>query len=197
MSFRRYLLVLALAALPAIPSAQAQPIGLFEALLGGGARPLRQILPPPLVDPIYVPKRSRSARRAPAPRERYAGLPSPALTAPHVPKPGEILDTAGALKAVMADPTLQPGDIVVFPDGPRVFNGATDGPHRPASFERVDGSRLVGARTRDQLAALTGPGRPGAASVRLRGPAPTTPTLQAGAAAAPRVVYDGTLAVRR
>ncbi|MBO1909073.1 hypothetical protein J4G37_29930 [Microvirga sp. 3-52] len=52
---------------------------------------------------------------------------------PVEPKPvGEITNPVPAL---MADSTLRPGDMVMFPDGLRVFTGKSGGPHKLTDFK--------------------------------------------------------------
>lgn len=179
---------------------QAQGFGLLDQLFSGAARQLRA---PAYAapDPYYRPERGRAARalrKAPTAKARYAGLPASPTTVPaKKPERGAILDTPGALRAILDDPTLRPGDIVVFPSGPMVFTGATRAPHRMSSFERADGSRLVGRGTAALLAGLAPPApAKTAAKVRLRGPAARTETARATPADGPRVVYQGTLARR-
>ena len=96
-------------------------------------------------------------RRAPvdAPKVEYASLPKePAIEKPVAPSGPRL----PPLQAVLRDDTLRPGDVVMFPDGPRVFNGQTSGTasgwHKPTSFEPVGKSRLVTASARKVLAAL-------------------------------------------
>lgn len=179
--------------------AQAQGFNLFEQLFGGPARQMRAPVYP-TVDPYFRPERARAARavrKVPAARTRYAGLPSPsAVPAPSPKKPerGAILDTPGALKAILEDPTLRPGDIVVFPSGPRVFTGSSKGPHRMASFEPLDGSRLVSKATAAMVAGLSAPAAP--AKLRLRAPAAKQDVARTTPQDGPRVVYQDTMARR-
>ena len=56
--------------------------------------------------------------------------------------------------ALMRDPTLRRGDVVVLRDGPKVFKGGRTMPHRLSDFEDVRRTRLVGAKTRRQLTAM-------------------------------------------
>jgi len=56
--------------------------------------------------------------------------------------------------ALMKDPTLRPGDIVVMPGGAKVFKGGASVPHRLSDFEDVSRTKLVGAKTRRQLTAM-------------------------------------------
>src|SRR5689334_6431847 len=56
--------------------------------------------------------------------------------------------------ALMKDPTLRRGDVVVLRDGPKVFKGGWTMPHRLSDFEDVRRARLVGSQTRRQLTAI-------------------------------------------
>src|SRR5215207_9247245 len=66
--------------------------------------------------------------------------------------PREPLD--GPVAALMKDPTLRRGDVVVLPDGPKVFKGGRTTPHRLSDFEDVRRTKLVGEKTRRQLTAM-------------------------------------------
>ncbi|HEY8565307.1 MAG TPA: hypothetical protein VIL65_07390 [Beijerinckiaceae bacterium] len=111
-------------------------------------------LPLPAAVAIARPSGAKAhARRAPdrAPKLEYASLPKE----PAVEKPAVVSGPRlPPLQAILRDDTLRPGDIVMFPDGPRVFNGQTSEKHKAASFEPVAKSRLVTASARKALAAL-------------------------------------------
>jgi hypothetical protein len=62
--------------------------------------------------------------------------------------------TGDPVAALMKDPTLRQGDIVVLPDGPRVFKGGRTTPHRLSDFEDIRRTKLVGDKTRRQLTAM-------------------------------------------
>jgi hypothetical protein len=163
------------------------------------------------VDRAYNPERARAARalrKARQGKARYAGLPqgTPKVEAPKAepavkpvkgaPQKGAILDTKGALKAIMEDPTLRPGDIVMFPNGPMVFAGTSGTRHRMSSFEPADRSRLLPRSTAALLAGVTAPAVQ-TKTVRLRGKTEAA-KLEAPASdpGAPRIVYQDAL-VRR
>jgi hypothetical protein len=70
-------------------------------------------------------------------------------------KPARVRSDREIVADLMNDPSLERGDIVVFPDGPRVFTGR-GGPHRSArDFEKLDQSRLVASKTRNSILAAT------------------------------------------
>src|SRR3954470_24459567 len=64
------------------------------------------------------------------------------------------VDGADPVAALMRDPTLRRGDVVVLRDGPKVFKGGRATPHRLSDFEDVTRTKLVGAKTRRQLTAM-------------------------------------------
>jgi hypothetical protein len=70
-------------------------------------------------------------------------------------KPPRAAPDAEIVASVLKDPTLRRGDIVVFPDGPRVFRGDGTGSHRARDFEDLRASRLVDNRTRTAVLAST------------------------------------------
>jgi hypothetical protein len=59
------------------------------------------------------------------------------------------------LPLILTDDTLRSGDIVVFPDGPRVFTGLPGPRHSAVDFEKVRrGAVQLSRRTRDALAMI-------------------------------------------
>ncbi|MGO4526004.1 hypothetical protein AB4097_14190 [Microvirga sp. 2MCAF35] len=67
------------------------------------------------------------------PRPKPVVLEQPEIKKPVEPKPvGEI---ANPVPALLADSTLRPGDMVMFPDGLRVFTGRPEGSHKLADFK--------------------------------------------------------------
>jgi hypothetical protein len=61
-----------------------------------------------------------------------------------------------AVSLVLQDPTLRPGDIVILPDGPKVFTGGS-GRHSRADFEDVTRSHALSKDLRKAVLALTRP----------------------------------------
>jgi len=59
--------------------------------------------------------------------------------------------TGDPVAALLNDATLRRGDVVVLPDGPKVFKGGRAMPHRLSDFEDVRRTKLVGAKARRQL----------------------------------------------
>lgn len=67
---------------------------------------------------------------------------------------------ANPVAALLSDSTLRPGDIVMFPDGPKVFRGGGQAPHTLAAFKDARRSAAVSTATREALAALSRPESP-------------------------------------
>jgi len=55
---------------------------------------------------------------------------------------------------VLDDPTLRRGDVVVLPDGVKVFKGGRSTPYRLSDFDDVRSSKLLGGKTRQALMGL-------------------------------------------
>jgi hypothetical protein len=110
---------------------------------------------------------------APAPRDTYAA-PAPATTVepsrvrpkiivveplpapPAAPRSSAVLTNPVPL--LLSDPTLRAGDIAMFPDGVRVFEGGTGSRRTLRDFVPLDAARrLVSPPLRERLSAL----RPG------------------------------------
>jgi hypothetical protein len=69
-----------------------------------------------------------------------------------VPKPAQI--PANPHLALMTDPTLLAGDIVIFPDGPRVFRGQPGDRHAMSDFVPFAKAKGLTKADRKYLAAL-------------------------------------------
>jgi hypothetical protein len=105
--------------------------------------------------------------RAPAPYYHYPTAPQPrirrpkvvrdeAAKAPRTPRPMGAM--TNPVPELLADSTLRRGDMVMFPDGLRVFVGQTRGQHALEDFEPVSpNAKSVPQATRKLLAQL----RPG------------------------------------
>lgn len=121
--------------------------------------------------------RARRSARGAQPNARYAALPKPDSA-----KSDKLaVDAQGADRfnnkqfvdkkaiaadpnaAILRDPTLRAGDIVMTADGPKVFTGstgkekATGVRHRPRDFVDVKESKLVDKKTRQLLLAMMAP----------------------------------------
>lgn len=144
--------------------------GLFQNLFGGA--PAQTAAPQAIPQAEGAPRqtwrrasrsRAAEARAALRHRARYVALPK----AEPAEKAGalklsvaaeRITNPAQARAALLRDPTLRPGDIVILPEGPRVFVGeAGSTKHRMTAFEDVRRSSLVSAQTRRDILAMTTP----------------------------------------
>ncbi len=81
----------------------------------------------------YQPGPVIQPRRKARPRPKLVAVEQPEIKKPVAPKAaGEI---ANPVPALLADRTLRPGDMVMFPEGLHVFTGKTGGPHKLADFK--------------------------------------------------------------
>lgn len=99
------------------------------------------------------------AFRSVAPTIRRAGRPKPQIVRlpeqPVMPsKPADPSKRENPLVTLLSDPTLRKGDIVMFPDGPRVFRGTSGTRHAMADFVDVSRAKDISKSTRKALAAL-------------------------------------------
>lgn len=119
----------------------------------------RLFSPPVARVPVYPPYDYRTVphfERRIVRRPKAARLDEPSSKMPLKPKPlGEVTNP---LAELLADSTLRRGDLVMFPDGPRVFVGQPGKQHVLADFEQVTpASKAVPPATRKLVANL----RPG------------------------------------
>ncbi|MGF3022922.1 hypothetical protein ACQVP2_08840 [Methylobacterium aquaticum] len=191
------------------PGARAQDDGLDflrQIFSGPSAAPV-PVAQPSVVQPGDAPLRRRASRRnrlaaqakAVRGRTRYVALPKADVKAKET-KPLVLavspLKSLDARTALLRDPTLRPGDIVIMPEGPRVFHGeAGTDKHTMRDFQDVNRPGVVAAKTRKELLAMTAPigALPADAARRMMAQyqkvsaAPvTTPRVEAALA---RVVY--------
>ena len=136
--------------LAASSSAHAQ--GLFERLFGAPRmyQPPVYYVPAPRYEPAR-PVETRPERRAPA----VSYSPPPVM--PKKAKPARAMSEQEVVSSILSDPTLERGDVVVFPDGPRVFKGRDRAPRKLSDFEDLSKSRLVSKSVRQTVLAKTGP----------------------------------------
>ncbi|EIM27511.1 hypothetical protein [Microvirga lotononidis] len=126
------ILALALILPVAAGSVPAHAEGIFaflQALTQPAAPP-----PPPAQSFGYQPDQGlERSYQKPRPRPKPVVLEQPEIKKPVEPKPiGEI---ANPVPALLADSTLRPGDMVMFPDGLRVFTGRPGEAHKLADFK--------------------------------------------------------------
>lgn len=130
----------------------------------------RHVREPALREPTSREPKAVARQLAREPRARFASLPrveeraaarsaKPPVAAATPPKsqPLVALATAGSdpIASLLRDATLRPGDIVMFPDGARVFKGGRALPHAANTFEEVERSRLVSTASRKMMLTLT------------------------------------------
>ena len=81
--------------------------------------------------------RGRHARRA-TPTQVDVSQPALRPGAPQRIEPARVMTDAEMIESIMTDPTLRRGDVVEFPDGPRVYRGkGRFSSHRVSDFEQV------------------------------------------------------------
>jgi hypothetical protein len=107
-------------------------------------RPPRNALSPNILDhrfPRRPPQTVRERKRNPEGTQRAKPVQSkPIPSNPHL--------------ALMTDPTLRPGDIVIFPDGPRVFRGEPGERHAMSDFVPFTRAKGLTRADRKYLTAL-------------------------------------------
>jgi hypothetical protein len=138
--------------------------GILEALFGFRSEPPPHFYAPaqrvsPYIRNEYVPRRREVRRPEPIPQPKYARLPreqakSPVQADSPIPlKPKPMGEVENPVPKLLTDSTLRDGDIVVFPDGPRVFKGSPGHKHHLKDFVAIT-QRSVGPSTRKLLAAM-------------------------------------------
>jgi hypothetical protein len=124
--------------------------------LGRAGKPRPPVVARRAPDPLAA--RSATGRfLTPASLGRHPARVTPApLPKPTGLRMEPVAPDEGIAAAFMRDFTLQRGDIVVFPDGPRVFNGGSRNTlHQMSDFEDLKASPLVSERTRQEVMAAT------------------------------------------
>lgn len=172
--------------------------GVHEFLRNEGYGGMRAPSTPPPPAPVYMPA-PRRVEMPVKPRTSFARLPrAPERIKPAaIERPEPARPTPKALKggdpvaALMNDPTLRTGDIVVFPEGPRVFQGGSP-PHRVADFQDLRRSRAISAGVRSRILAMAGGVRAksgAAVALSLTGEAAADTGPQAGRSRSVRTIY--------
>jgi hypothetical protein len=144
---------------PLLLSTSAKAQSVYEALFG--RLPVQQrssgfYFPAPAPGPfstIEIEPRRRTPGRRPERLTDINATPTPVM--PQHAKPARAASSKEIISNVLADSTLQKGDIVVFPDGPRVYRGGGGSAHRSSDFEDLRASRLVSESTRKTVLAST------------------------------------------
>ena len=137
----RHLAVALVVGASAIATTPAQAQSLFDVLFG------RPVARAPAYEPSYYPYPSDFDRAPVRPRPKVVRAAPPPVQMPAKPKP--IGQVTNPVPELLADSTLRRGDIVVFPDGPRVFSGDHGARHSLSDFEPLSRSAsLVPPSTR-------------------------------------------------
>lgn len=149
------LAVLGLAAGAAVP-AIGEDAGIYAFI--HSQRPERAVAPARPMPEIALPRfdvqapRARLARPRAVSRPRQereeAGKPVMPIAARPI---GEV---SNPVPALLADKTLRPGDIVVFPDGPRIFKGQPGGRHALADFVKIASAKGLPQPARKIVSAM-------------------------------------------
>jgi hypothetical protein len=100
-----------------------------------------------------APRIQRAARPKPPPKPQPQVARLPEKPAP-VLEPPDPEQRPNPLATLLSDPTLRKGDIVMFPDGPRVFRGEQGKRHAAADFVELSKSKDMPKSTRKVLAGL-------------------------------------------
>jgi hypothetical protein len=173
-NFRRAagIALLGLSTLSAAPASAQDIFGSFFRLFSAPAQ-RAPVFEHPHAPRVFQPRKIRprpKVVRADAPaiktpikaraRPKVVRVDAPESKTPVKPKsPGEVTDP---LPELLADSTLRRGDIVMFPDGPRVFNGRQGTKHALTDFVPVSRAGNVVPRSTRKLLAGLYPGRNGA-----------------------------------
>jgi hypothetical protein len=127
----------------ALSPATAEDSGFWEVIRSQA--PVRATAPSPgfsVVLPAALPA---------APRPQIVRLPSPTAAKAVPPDPDK---RENPLAGLLRDPTLRYGDIVMFPNGPRVFRGEPGSRHSPDDFAPVSTARDLAPSTRKIVLAM-------------------------------------------
>jgi hypothetical protein len=145
----------AVGVLAAIVPASSEDAGIYsfihsEARGRSYSPPVR--VAPPIAPRIELAPRQRLSRPAVArvPDRAVAEEPSPKIDR----DPTTIGEVSNPLPALLADETLRPGDMVVFPDGVRVFRGKPGSRHQLGDFVKPTETKRLAASDRKLLARI-------------------------------------------
>jgi hypothetical protein len=149
------LTVLGLAAGAAVP-AVGEDAGIYAFI--HSQRPERATAPARPMPEIALPRFDVQAPRARLARPRAVSRPreereeagKPVM--PVAARP--IGEVSNPVPALLADKTLRPGDIVVFPDGPRLFKGRPGGRHALSDFVKIASAKGLPQPARKIVSAM-------------------------------------------
>lgn len=145
-------LTLALAVPLAASTVPAQAQGLFD-FLRGLSQPVAPAPPPAMVQPDPF---GEQPRYKPRPRPKPVQVEETEVKKPLQPRhPGEM---ENPFPALLADGTLRAGDMVMFPDGLRVFTGQPGERHKLSDFKPLAQAGNALSRETRKLVANLRPG---------------------------------------
>ena len=122
--------------------------------------------PPVRVTPQFAPRPLQLTPRqrvtkpaiARAPARAVARVPAKAVAEEPSPKierdPKTIGEVSNPLPTLLRDETLRPGDMVMFPDGVRVFRGKPGSRHQLVDFVKLSATKRLAASDRKLLARI-------------------------------------------
>ena len=152
------LATLAVALLPAVP-ASGEDAGIYAFIHSQrGYAPERAYAPPPA--PAFdLPRPEWGRPRAALPKLRPIVRPhhddAEEDSKPQMPLVAKAMgEVPNPVPALLADKTLRPGDIVVFPDGPRVFRGESGERHALSDFAKITSPRTLPPEARKVVTAM-------------------------------------------
>lgn len=141
-----------------VAPAEAEDSGFWAAV-----RSMEQRFEAPASRRAWAPRAERRAASRLSPRLHYAARPKVQFArlpveAKEEPKPDakprDPSERPNPLVSLLADPTLRRGDIVMFPDGPRVFKGQPGEKHVLLDFAKPSASSGLPSSARKVLAAM-------------------------------------------
>ena len=135
----------------ALAPAGAEDTGRWEVLRANAPGGFQPLAPAPGFR-VVLP--SAAVRLAPPQPQivRLPPSPSPTIAAPATPP--DPSKRENPLSALLRDPTLRYGDVVMFPNGPRVFKGEPGTRHSVHDFVALSAARDVPPASRKMLLAM-------------------------------------------
>jgi hypothetical protein len=108
-----------------------------------------------LAKPSLGPRAPKAASPPRSPREKAQKVAQPVMPQPVMPlKARPIGEVTNPLPALLADKTLRSGDIVVFPDGPRLFKGQPGERHALSDFVKITSAKGLAPSARKIVNAM-------------------------------------------
>ena len=149
----------------AVVPAISEDAGIYS-FIHSEARERSYASPPVRVTPQFAPRPLQLTPRqrvtkpaiARAPARAVARVPAKAVAEEHSPKierdPKTIGEVSNPLPTLLRDETLRPGDMVMFPDGVRVFRGKPGSRHELVDFVKLSATKRLAASDRKLLARI-------------------------------------------